>query len=283
MLQRARPSRGRRGVWGLGWEAPCLSGFYKLLGQQERRICKYTSYSKFCYYKFIHGPSRVRRQKSDPGPTESLRRMKNSTLSLGDPSPASGAGVGSGRAAGGERRPERSSQVLNSGRGPPKPPPATAPPPGPVGPAGCGPGAGRPCGRGAGRGGHVGSATGWAGRRWPGQRLPRTQVLSSCCCVLGTATLLCSLHPPNGVAPTAAQGREQILSKTPNLRCPPRDKRKPRGDGFDSKGGGGVHDGGGLGERREARTVAQQRADRGSLLGARRGLVSAAFMLRAAP
>lgn len=156
------------------------------------------------------------------------------------------------------------------------------PPPGPVGPAGCGPGAGRPCGRGAGRGGHVGSATGWAGRRWPGQRLPRTQVLSSCCCVLGTATLLCSLHPPNGAAPAAAQGREQILSKTPNLRCPPRDKRKPRGDGFDSKGGGGVHDGGGLGERREARTVARQRADRGSLLGARRGLVSAAFMLRAA-
>lgn len=73
VLQRAwrwppRPSRGRRGVWGLGWEAPCLSGFYKLLGQQERRICKYASYSKFCYYKFIHGPSRVRRQKSDPGP-----------------------------------------------------------------------------------------------------------------------------------------------------------------------------------------------------------------------
>lgn len=170
MLQRARrwpprPSRGRRGVWGLGWEAPGLSGFYKLLGQQERRICKYTSYSKFCYYKFIHGPSRVRRQKSDPGPTESLRRMKNSTLGLGDPSPASGAGGRERQGCGGERRPERSSQVLNSGRGPPKPPPATArPPPGPVGPAGCGPGAGRPCGRGAGRGGHVGSATGWAGR-----------------------------------------------------------------------------------------------------------------------
>lgn len=136
VLQRAQPSRGRRGVWGLGWEAPCLSGFYKLLGQQERRICKYTSYSKFCYYKFIHGPSRVRRQKSDPGPTESLRRMKNSTLGLGDPSPASGAGVGSGRDAGGERRPERSSQVLNSGRGPPEPPPATAPPRAPWGPLG---------------------------------------------------------------------------------------------------------------------------------------------------
>lgn len=261
---------GRRGVWGLGWEAPCLSGFYKLLGQQERRICKYASYSKFCYYKFIHGPSRVRRQKSDPGPTESLRRMKNSTLSLGDPSPASGAGGQERQGCGGERRPERSSQVLNSGRGPPEPPPATAPPPGPRGARWVRP--------------RRGAAVRQRGRaRRPGQRLPRTQVLSSCCCVLGTTTLLCSLHPPNGVAPTAAPGQEQILSKTPNLRCPPRDKRKPRGDGFDSKGGGGVHDGGGFGERREARTVARQRADRGSLLGARRGLVSAAFMLRAAP
>lgn len=47
--------------------------------------------------------------------------------------------------------------------------------------------------------------------------------------------------PPLGWPPTRPQG--PIPSKTPNLRYPLRDKRKPRGDDFDLKDDDGVYNG----------------------------------------
>lgn len=59
------------------------------------------------------------------------------------------------------------------------------------------------------------------------------------CCVPAHSRVPCAA--PTGWPPTRPQG--PIPSKTPNLRYPLRDKRKPRGDDFDLKDDDGVYNG----------------------------------------